>query len=138
MREYSVLIPKYCGEHIWMGTEFVGGKYGLQQPGCILCLKLVILCFSLSHFCDLFWNFTMIMTICFIWKFGGHSNNFLPLLPKTNSLGARYLSKTIANSDRIWLTLADPDHLWMTFDDSGWLWLTLAVRQSVLVRVSQS
>ena len=44
----------------------VNGIYGLQQPGGILCLKLVIICFSLSHFCDLFLNVTMIMNICFI------------------------------------------------------------------------
>ena len=30
--------------------------YGLQQTGCIFCLKLVIFCYSLSHFCDWFWN----------------------------------------------------------------------------------
>ena len=31
-----------------------GRVYGLQQPVYILRQKLVIICFSLSHFCDLF------------------------------------------------------------------------------------
>ena len=58
--------------------------YGLKPPGCILCLKLFIICFSLIYFCELFSNVTMMIMICFIWQLGGHSNNFAPVLPKTN------------------------------------------------------
>ena len=68
---------------------FVGSTkntYRLQQPGCILCLKLVIICFILSHFCDLFWIVTMIMNICFIRQFCGYSNNFAPVLQQQQKI----------------------------------------------------
>ena len=119
-------------------------SYGLQQPGCILCLKLVIIGFSLSHFCDLFWNVTMIMNICFIWQFGGHSTNFAPVLPKTKSQqeAKTYLKLllTLAESGWLWLTLPNSGCLLMTLADFWWLWLTLADSgcPPESVRVSQS
>ena len=122
-RQFYLVISgsKHAGTH----------RYGLQQPGCILCLKLVIYCYSLSHFCDQFWNVTMIMNICFIWQFCGQSINFAKVFHKKKSVGAprgsnksardQNLTKTFADSGRLWLTLVDSDRLWMTLDDSGWL-----------------
>ena len=103
----------------------------------------------MSHFCDLFWNVTMIMNICFMWQYGGQSNNFAPFLSKTYSIGAprgpqksardQNLSKTLADSGRIWLNLVDSD----TLDDFWWIWLTLVTLADSgcppeSVRVSQS
>ena len=102
---------------------------GLQQPGCILCLKLVIFWYSLSHFCDWFWNVTMIMNIRFIGQFCSQSINFAKVFHKKNLYGPprglkksardQNLSKTLADFGRFWLTLADSDRLWMTLADSG-------------------
>ena len=87
--------------------------YGLKQPGYILCLKLVIFCFSLSHFCHLFWNVT---------------KTYLKLL------------LTLADSGWLWLSLANSGWLLMTLADSGWLWRTLADSNGLwrTARVSQS
>ena len=96
--------------------------YGLQYPGCILCQKLVIFCFSLSHFYDLFWNGTMITNICIIWQFCGQSISFAPVSPPQNFLGPP--------SGRLWVTPADSGWLCRTLADLNWLWLTARVRQS--------
>ena len=107
--------------------------YGSQQPGCILCQKLVIFSFSLSNFYVLFWNVTVIMNICFIWQFCGQSINFVPVFRKKiicrGPPGAQKCQqepKNYINSCWLWQILAEYGQLWMTFDDSGWLWQTLA------------
>ena len=114
--------------------------------------KLVIFCFSLSHFCDLFWNVTMITKICFIWQFCGQSINFAPVSHPKKMLGPPRGPKNLADSGWLWPTLDDFWWLWQTpavsqnqlesaivsqsqpylarvsqsLSDSGWLWLTLA------------
>ena len=111
-----MIISLFC---YWL-YHLLAHLYGLQHPGCILCLKMVIICFSLSHFCDLFWNVTMIMNICFIWQFGGHSNNFELVL--------------------LWPPTADTGWHWLPLAASGWLWLTQTDSggQPESARVSQS
>ena len=99
---------------------------------CILCPKLVIISYSLSHFCDLFLIETIKTGICFIWRFWGQSNNLAPVLyPKKFFRAPRgpkksKRSKNLTYSGIFWLTLDDSGWLLMNLADSGWLWLTLA------------
>ena len=118
-------------------------SYELQKPGCIFCLKLIIICFSLSHFCDMFWNGTMIMNICFIWQFGVHSNNFETVLQKTTFWGTQGAQKSQQEPKtylKLFLTLTESGWLWLTQTNSGWLLMTLANSgcQPESIRVSQS
>ena len=79
--------------------------YGLQQPACVLCQKLVTFCFSLSHFCYLFWIVSIKTDICFIWQLCGQSMNLAPVFksfffrgppgaPKSPKKPHKNLSKT--------------------------------------------
>ena len=106
--------------------------YGLQQPGCILCLTLVIFSFNLSQFCDMLWNVTMIMNICSIWQFCGQlliqHKFFTQKSPNYQQQQKNYLKlwPILADSGWLWLTLANSGWLLMILTDSGWLCLTLA------------
>ena len=105
--------------------------YGLQQPGCILCRKLLIFCFSLSHFCDLFWNVPLITNICFIWQFCGQNIYFEPVSPPKNILGPPGAPK---NQQKLKTFL----NLLLNMADTGWLWLTLAASRFTLMTLADS
>ena len=106
--------------------------YGLQQPGWILCQKLVIIFVTFCKFCYFFWNAHIkIDRSLFRQLFGP-------------------ICLTMADYGWHWLTLADSGCLWLTLADSKGLWRTARVSQSQpesarvikshpeLVRVSQS
>ena len=113
--------------------SIVNSVYGSQQPGCILCHKLVIFCFSLSHFSDLFWNVTMIRTCVSFDNFAARVlilHQFsLQNFPKSQQEPKTYqkLLRTLADSGWLWLTLADSGWHLMTLADTGWLWLSARV-----------
>ena len=111
-------------------NNLVQGEASLHLSWTSKTSKLVIFHYSLSHFCDLFWNVTMIINICFIWQFCGHSNNYAQVLPKTNSLGTpqgpQKVSKNLKTYLKLLMTLADSCWFWLTLTNSGWLLMTLA------------
>ena len=84
--------------------------YGLQQPGCILCQKLMIIFFTLSKFCDFFWNALIKTDWSLFRQLCGQSNNFQLVLDITCSLrppGGRGLQLTfwVNSSFKLKLTL---------------------------------
>ena len=72
----------------------------------------------------------MIINVCFIWQFCGHSNNFAPVFLKNHFFrgppGAPKIPKDPKTFLKLWLTLADSAWLWLTLANSGWLLPTLA------------
>ena len=98
-------------------TPLTHYTYGLQQPGWILCQKLVIFCLSLSHFCDLFWNVIMITNFCFIWQFSGQSINLAPVSHKKKFWGPPGAPKR-QQEPKTCLKLC---WIWQIRADSGWL-----------------
>ena len=92
--------------------------HGLQQPGRILFQELVIFCVILSHFCDLFWNITIITNICFIAQFFRPEYFFCTSFPPTQK---KFCGPPGAPKSR-----QEPKtflKLLLNLADSGWLWL---------------
>ena len=70
-------------QEVYIFTNGSVSIYGLQQPGCILCQKLVIIFFTLSKFCDFFWNAHIKTDLSLFRQLCGPSNNFQPVLDIT-------------------------------------------------------
>ena len=127
----GIIFAKVLHTRIFLGPpEAPKSPKDQQKTG----LKLVIFCLSLSHFCDLFWNVTMILNTCFIWQFCGQVLFLQKFSPKKNLFAPPRGPKSpkdphkkpILNSGLLWKILADSGWLWPTLVDFWWLWLTLA------------
>ena len=143
-QHFLIWNPDFSVNHVHWTVITYTNRIWVATAWMHIVSKTGLLCFSLSHFCDLFWNVTigwLLMTLADsggLWPESVESARVSQSQPESARVSQSQPES--ANVSRSQLTLADYSWHWLTLAAYGWPWLTLtdSGRQPESARGSKS